>query len=57
MTPENSMCFYGVHIGCPGSTNPDCRVCAERLTHVVNQVMRQTASDIELAMTQRRETD
>lgn len=53
MTLENSVCFYGVHIGCPSATNPDCRVCAERLTHAVNQAMTKTTSEIELVTTQR----
>jgi hypothetical protein len=40
MTPENNVCYYGLRIGCPSATNPDCRLCAERLTHAVNQVLR-----------------
>ena len=40
MTPENNACYYGLRIGCPNATNPDCRLCAERLTQAVNQVLR-----------------
>jgi len=40
MTPENSVCYYGLRVGCPSTANPECRLCAERLTHAVNQVLR-----------------
>ncbi len=41
MIPEDSVCYYGAHIGCPTRTNPNCRVCAERLTRAVNYAIRQ----------------
>ncbi|MGZ4891528.1 MAG: hypothetical protein ACXV2B_04625 [Halobacteriota archaeon] len=47
MTSEQ-VCYYGLRVGCPNATNPNCQLCAERLTHAVNQVLRSgTASDAE----------
>lgn len=39
MTQEQA-CYYGLRIGCPNATNPNCRLCAERLTHAVDQMLR-----------------
>ena len=36
MTAANNVCYYGRHIGCPYANDPNCRQCAERLTHAVN---------------------
>jgi hypothetical protein len=37
MATINTACYYGLHFGCVNALlNPDCRRCAERLTHVVN---------------------
>jgi hypothetical protein len=45
MTLDNTACYYGRHFGCVNVLqNPDCRLCAERLTHAVNQVVRQTTA-------------
>jgi len=44
MTTKNTACYYGLHFGCLNTFNdPDCRKCAERLTSVVNQVVRPIA--------------
>jgi hypothetical protein len=43
MTTENSVCYYGLRVGCPGASNPSCRMCANRLTHAVNEMLRSTA--------------
>jgi|GEM_PF-1229869 len=42
MTTENSVCFYGLRVGCPSASNPNCRTCADRLTHAVNEMLRST---------------
>lgn len=45
MAIKNTACYYGLHFGCINTFNdPDCRKCAERLTHAVNQVLRPTAT-------------
>ncbi len=44
MTLKNSVCYYGLRVGCPSAKDPDCRRCAERLAHAVNQVLRQMAT-------------
>jgi hypothetical protein len=36
MVINNNVCYYGQHIGCPYANDPNCRRCAERLTHAVN---------------------
>ncbi|MGD0171145.1 MAG: hypothetical protein ABSB81_03355 [Halobacteriota archaeon] len=43
MTQEQA-CYYGLRIGCPNATNPNCRLCAERLTHAVDQMLRSMAA-------------
>jgi hypothetical protein len=35
---SNNACYYGQHIGCPYADDPNCRRCAERLTHAVNYI-------------------
>jgi len=46
METKSTACYYGLHFGCVNTFNdPDCRKCAERLTNVVNQVLRPTASN------------
>ncbi|MFZ0012132.1 MAG: hypothetical protein WAL97_09610 [Halobacteriota archaeon] len=45
MTHEQA-CYYGLRVGCPNATNPNCRLCAERLARAVNQMLRpMTTSD------------
>jgi len=45
MTSEQ-VCYYGLRVGCPNATNPNCQLCAERLTRAVNQMLRSvTTSD------------
>jgi hypothetical protein len=47
MTSEQ-VCYYGLRVGCPNATNPNCQLCAERLTRAVNQMLRSvTTSDAE----------
>ena len=47
MTNEQA-CHYGLRVGCPNATNPNCQLCAERLTRAVNQMLRSvTTSDAE----------
>jgi len=37
MAIQNTACYYGRHFGCVTMLqNPDCRRCADRLTHAVN---------------------
>jgi len=37
MAIPNTACYYGRHFGCVTMLqNPDCRRCADRLTHAVN---------------------
>ena len=43
MTTKNTVCYYGLHIGCVNAYDPNCRKCAERLTNAVNQVLGPTA--------------
>ncbi len=48
MATRNTACYYGRHIGCLNATNnPDCRLCAERLTNAVNRVLHPTAPSVE----------
>ncbi len=49
MAINPTACYYGRHIGCVNVLmNPDCRLCADRLTHAVNQVVhRTTASTVD----------
>jgi hypothetical protein len=44
MTAENNVCYYGHRIGCPYANGPNCRRCAERLTHAVNHTALNTNS-------------
>jgi hypothetical protein len=47
MTREQA-CYYGLRVGCPNATNLNCRLCAERLTRAVYQMLRSvTTSDTE----------
>ena len=39
MTQEQ-LCYYGFRVGCPEATNPNCRMCAERLAGAVGQMQR-----------------
>ena len=37
MAIQKTACYYGRHFGCVTMLrNPDCRICADRLTHAVN---------------------
>jgi hypothetical protein len=48
MTSEQ-VCYYGLRVGCPNATNPNCQLCAERLTRAVNQILRSViTSDAEV---------
>ena len=38
MTRNKNVCYYGLHVGCLNATSPDCRTCAEHLTHAVNHM-------------------
>jgi hypothetical protein len=40
MMMSEQVCYYGLHIGCPNATNPNCQLCAKRLTRAVNQMLR-----------------
>ena len=37
-------CYYGLRVGCPNATNLNCRLCAERLTRAVDQMLRSVAT-------------
>ncbi len=52
MALDTTACYYGRHIGCVNVLmNPDCRLCADRLTHAVNQVVhRATASTTDVSV-------
>jgi hypothetical protein len=32
-------CYYGLRVGCPNATNSNCRLCVERLTRAVGQML------------------
>ncbi|MGA7075435.1 MAG: hypothetical protein WBZ42_02660 [Halobacteriota archaeon] len=38
MATNKNLCYYGLHIGCLNANNPNCRTCAEHLTHAVNYI-------------------
>ncbi len=44
MTTKQNVCYYGLHIGCLNATSPDCRTCAEHLTHAVTYVAREATT-------------
>ncbi len=35
---EHDVCYYGLRVGCPNATLPDCRTCADRLTRAVDRL-------------------
>jgi hypothetical protein len=37
---QEQACYYGLRVGCPNATNPNCQLCAERLARAVNQMLR-----------------
>jgi len=43
-TIKNGACWYGVHIGCLNTNNPNCTKCAKRLAHAVNSTLGPQAS-------------
>ncbi|MFZ0926348.1 MAG: hypothetical protein WCE82_09730 [Halobacteriota archaeon] len=42
---RNVACWYGLHIGCLDTNDPNCTKCAERLFHAVNSVVRPPAQE------------
>ena len=38
-TIKNGGCWYGLHIGCLNTDNPNCTKCALRLVHAVNSTL------------------
>jgi hypothetical protein len=45
MAIDTTACYYGRHFGCVNVLlDPDCRLCAERLTHAVNQAVHHTTA-------------
>lgn len=46
---SDNVCYYGRHIGCPYADDPNCRRCAERLTHAVNYMGLPTIGSRDLA--------
>jgi hypothetical protein len=45
MAINTTACYYGRHFGCVNVLmDPDCRLCAERLTHAVNQAVHRTTA-------------
>jgi len=38
-TTNNGGCWYGLHIGCLNTDNPNCTKCALRLVHAVNSTL------------------
>jgi hypothetical protein len=38
-TIKNGACWYGLHIGCLYTNNPNCTKCAMRLAHAVNNTL------------------
>ena len=38
-TTNNVGCWYGLHIGCLITDNPNCTKCALRLVHAVNSTL------------------
>jgi hypothetical protein len=38
MATNKNVCYYGLHIGCLNTNNPNCRTCAVHLTHAVNYI-------------------
>ena len=41
-------CYYGVHFGCLcAARDPNCRLCAERLTNAVNHAHQTAVSTID----------
>ncbi|MGB9371228.1 MAG: hypothetical protein WCB79_04770 [Halobacteriota archaeon] len=39
MNQERNVCYYGLRVGCPNATLPDCRTCANRLTRAVDRLL------------------
>lgn len=37
---QEQACYYGLRVGCPNATNPNCQLCADRLARAVNQMLR-----------------
>jgi len=42
-TIKNEGCWYGFHIGCLNTNDPNCTKCAMRLAHAVNSALRSEA--------------
>jgi hypothetical protein len=38
-TIKNGGCWYGLHIGCLNTDNPNCTKCALRLVHAVSSTL------------------
>ncbi|MGA3198774.1 MAG: hypothetical protein ABSD89_05145 [Halobacteriota archaeon] len=45
MNQEHDVCYYGLHVGCPNATLPDCRMCADRLTRAVDRLASSMAAN------------
>jgi hypothetical protein len=39
MKQERNVCYYGLRVGCPNATLPDCRTCANRLTRAIDRLL------------------
>ncbi|MGA3198783.1 MAG: hypothetical protein ABSD89_05190 [Halobacteriota archaeon] len=52
MVTKKLGCYYGVHFGCLNAAcDPNCDMCAERLTNAVNYVLHQGVSSTDAPRT------
>ena len=52
MVTKNSVCYYAAHFGClNAASEPNCRMCAQRLTNAVNYVLHPGVNDTDASRT------
>jgi hypothetical protein len=52
MVTKSSVCYYAAHFGClNAASEPNCRMCAQRLTNAVNYVLHPGVNDTDTSRT------
>ena len=52
MVTKSSVCYYAAHFGClNAASEPNCRMCAQRLTNAVNYVLHRGVNDTDTSRT------